>query len=289
MPNNYTHQLIAEEVLPKEVTKDYLADYFYGAQGPDPFYFYRFIVMGKNNIGKIIHKEKVGDTFNAILEYVRTNPKALAYALGFITHYGADAVFHPYVYSYMRTHGKNKHEEDFIHTQMESDFDTRFLHLRGIEVSEYALPYEEKDIHSDIVSGTIAYVMKKRGVDIQPKFVNTATKHWFRFLRFTTDKNYSKGGFWRTVSKVLKPAERLSALFRRNHNNIDNNYFNTDKKEWQYLCFPDISSTDDVYELFQKSISFCKLLISEFLNAYKLNETLPLELFKINFDGGKGD
>lgn len=105
MPAEYTHHLIAEyalRTLPADVLKKirpYLSLYFFGAQGPDFCFFYKFFPREKPNLGSYLHRQGGYTAFETLKTLSARDPQTLAYALGYVTHYAADTAFHPYVYA----------------------------------------------------------------------------------------------------------------------------------------------------------------------------------------------
>ena len=103
MPAQYTHQILAERILgalPENV-REKITDqtaYFIGAQGGDVFYFLRVFDGKTENLGKYMHNEEISSFFNSLCARASEGGTALSYALGYVTHYAVDIVFHPYVY-----------------------------------------------------------------------------------------------------------------------------------------------------------------------------------------------
>lgn len=281
MPTAFTHQLIAEDAItPSRAETLQLTDYYFGAQGPDPLFFYRYYSMRKHNLGRLLHGDRVYGTFESMLEYVREHPSALGYALGFITHYAADAVFHPYVYYYAYGHCATRVGRATLHTQMESDFDTHFLKKEGVEVGEYRLPYDPADIDLKTVTGMYLAVFADKGETVLAKDIYTAVRRWFRYLRFTIDPHYRKGGFWRGLGRVFKNCRRLGAIFRRKDINAE--YLNTPRDEWRYRDDPERTSNADADALYEQAVAKGRELIGEFMRCYFAKEHLPREMFGLH-------
>lgn len=254
-----------------------LADYYFGAQGPDPLFFYRFFSMRKQNLGRMLHAQNVYGTFECMLEYTRSHPAALGYALGYITHYAADAAFHPYVYYYAFAHCGTRVARSTLHTQMESDFDTYFLARQGTEVGEYRLPYAPSDLDLADITGMYLAVFADKGVSVVAKDVYRAVRGWFRYLRFTLDPHYRKGRFWRGLGKYFRQPRRLGAMFRRKEINED--YLNAPRAEWRYRDDPEIVSDADADALYAKAVADSRELIDAFMSSYYSREPLPRALF----------
>ncbi len=102
MPAVYTHYLVAREVFkafPDEIQnkiRPKLSLYFFGAQGPDFCFFYKFLDR-KQNFGSFLHRKGGYSAFNVLKAFSSSEP-IFAYSLGYIAHYAADVCFHPFVY-----------------------------------------------------------------------------------------------------------------------------------------------------------------------------------------------
>ena len=94
MPAFFTHETVCEKVLDRLPEKQAArisdrALFYLGAQGGDPLFLYR----DKNKrLGVVLHREKIYEFFAALLR-----ADCDSFALGYLTHYAADTVFHPYV------------------------------------------------------------------------------------------------------------------------------------------------------------------------------------------------
>ena len=124
MPAPYTHHFIAQEtlsLLPDEIkTKlnPHLPLYFFGAQGADFCFFYPVRGGFPQNLGSFLHRQGGFSAFN-VCKTFSVQPPIFAYSLGFITHYAADTVFHPFIYAKA---GKSP----IRHTRIENALDCYF-------------------------------------------------------------------------------------------------------------------------------------------------------------------
>ncbi|MEF9970024.1 MAG: zinc dependent phospholipase C family protein [Ruthenibacterium sp.] len=103
MPESYTHLRIARAALVLADAKAAAsAAFLMGANGPDPLFADRVLHQNKTQplapIGKRIHNEKCGAFLTELLSQSKTTVQR-DYARGFLTHYAADTIFHPYVAS----------------------------------------------------------------------------------------------------------------------------------------------------------------------------------------------
>ena len=133
MPAQYTHRILAETVLrslPNNVRGKIscLPAYYLGAQGADILYFLHLRRGREKNLGSYFHNIGVYEGFCSLLSSARESAFAFSYAAGFITHYAADTVFHPFVYGMIEKF--NDYEPDWRgrrHSYIENDLDSYFV------------------------------------------------------------------------------------------------------------------------------------------------------------------
>ena len=105
MPEGYTHVRTARLAAAAIRCKIwYPAAFAAGANGPDSFFCFevwkkrakrRYDLIG---LGNRMHEEKTGDFLFSLCRHVRTRPQ-MEYVLGFLCHYAADTVMHPFVFA----------------------------------------------------------------------------------------------------------------------------------------------------------------------------------------------
>jgi hypothetical protein len=144
MPTFITHQLLAEEVykaLPQNVYSRIgsLPHYYLGAQGCDICFAYQPLSTLKDNFGSFAHSVQPKLFFRILREESERDPLVRSYAYGYLTHYAADTVFHPYIYEKM---GENN---GFIrHHSIERAYDGVLLKLyRGKRVGRVLPPLKD--------------------------------------------------------------------------------------------------------------------------------------------------
>ena len=125
MPSVYTHFLVARQsflTLPTRIQnqiRPHLALYYFGAQGADFCFFYKFFKRKNNNFGSYLHRKGGLATFQTLHAYAAQSPALFAYAAGYITHYAADSILHPYVYAIAD-------KSHLTHTRLESALDYQY-------------------------------------------------------------------------------------------------------------------------------------------------------------------
>lgn len=143
MPAFYTHYLIAQHTLQsmdeplQSKIRQNSALYFFGAHGADFCFFYKLLPRlcrprfdtqnkAKRNLGSYLHREGGYDAFEIMKRFSLRNDGYLAYALGFLTHYATDTVFHPFVYEQTGT-------SLLKHTRLEHAFDGYYRQKYPVE------------------------------------------------------------------------------------------------------------------------------------------------------------
>ena len=105
MPEGYTHVRTAQKAATAIHYKVQCpAAFAAGANGPDSFFCYE--VWKKRakrhfdlpTLGNRMHEEKTGEFLRSLCRHVKSRPQ-VEYALGFLSHYAADTVVHPFVYA----------------------------------------------------------------------------------------------------------------------------------------------------------------------------------------------
>lgn len=100
MAEAYTHLRIARAAQAAFAEVESEKAYLLGANGPDPFFAYKVLAKRKPyplpELGTRMHTEHCGRFLLELLRRSETSAQR-SYTLGFLTHYAADCVFHPYV------------------------------------------------------------------------------------------------------------------------------------------------------------------------------------------------
>lgn len=103
MPEGYTHIRIAERALAlAELSAADPAAFGCGANGPNTLFFYQVWRSASERsedlprIGSRMHHENTGALLLSLVENAKT-PSQKSFVLGFLCHYAADCILHPYV------------------------------------------------------------------------------------------------------------------------------------------------------------------------------------------------
>lgn len=224
MPSFITHALVADEAaarLPEQLqaTVAQAPDrYFFGAQGPDFLFFLPGSHSPEKNPGKILHRTRIYELFCAFAETIASlgkenRPAAAAYGYGYVSHYCADAAFHPFVYRYLQANRAGK----LVHQQLENDWDVYFLRtMRKREAERYPVPVRADALLRD---GTLyrfwADILQKLGLAVPSKGAfSHAVRGYLWYLRAFHGRCYGAHRRWAQLEKLFH-SRGLSCLYPR--------------------------------------------------------------------------
>lgn len=141
MASSLTHYIFNKEVLKDLEDLDFLKDnediYILGAQGPDPFFFFGIVPIGrkefykeKREFGTQLHKISPEHHFKVMFEFANkqneeTKDFLYAYILGAGLHYLLDCNIHPYVF--YQTQTDIDKDSFYYHTNFETNLDVVLL------------------------------------------------------------------------------------------------------------------------------------------------------------------
>lgn len=280
MPFTITHQLIAEEVFRFLAEKPELKHYYFGAQGGDIAFFYGWTEGKKHNLGQQLHRGDVYGTLNALLT-VCDNPLRHAYALGYLTHYAADTVFHPYVYAQIAAE-QEKGQKGNIHFMVEGGLDVYFYRTRrGESARAFVPPYTRQDLSEPDLYAVYSAFGHALGKTVKQGRFHACLDRYFLYLRHTADRKGRQYRFWSGVEERLHLPHQLSPLYRPDEPQPFS--LNLEGREWHYPAAPEIRSCESADDLFARATEEGISLIGAFEACRKAGSPLPRELFSKNF------
>lgn len=259
MPAYYTHYLVARETLlslsasVQRQIRTTLPMYFFGAQGADFCFFYPSFRAKTPNLGSYLHRAGGYDAFSVLRLFAQKRPLIRTYALGFITHYAADSVFHPYVYA-------RSGSSAWRHTRNESLIDAYFFD--GEDSDPYAAYAKARPSSRQADELFYVYAAIAARCGLPPLFKTPFFRSISVFNAYLPVTSY--------LSKH-KNAKKCSAIA------------NEERLPWAYPADPSMIRTDDLSALFQRSVAMTTSLIDLFLRAIEKKEALPRSRFGKNF------
>lgn len=273
MPAFFTHEIICEQVLnrlpPKcaaRVTDRAL--YWIGAQGGDPLFLYR---AEGCRLGVSMHRKHIYAFFSALLTAGNDS-----FSLGYLTHYAADTVFHPYVYRAVRER-QSEFQKHNLHALIERDIDWFLLDRYTEEAPrKHRFPTKPGGDGLKTLYTDLAPIFRSvYGVSVDYGKFARAYRAYFRFQNFLQDRH-----------GVLRPVVKgTESLFFLRHSLSD----------LMLRASPDVRFTNcqretgeqTVYDLAEESIEKSVRLIKQFIAAREKGEPLPEKAFSEDFNKGK--
>ncbi len=252
MPAVYTHYAVAREAwksLPLELQEKlraHLSVYFFGANGPDFCFFYKFLEP-KPNLGSFLHHKGSLHSFQVLKAFSLSSPLTLAYALGFITHYATDVVFHPVVY-------KTSKKSLLKHTRIENAIDGYFKGSSKENLDPYRRFYRTKLSDGEKSELFFLFSAIAAKCDLPPLV---------------------KSSFFRAIQRFHAYLPMPNAFFGQ-----EKDWGDVEIKEGE----PERKIAD---ELFVRSVAFACELMEVFLEHVETRTALPEDLFGKNYLTGE--
>lgn len=291
MPAEYTHQIIAEKIyeqLPAQLQNKLtnLPEYFLGAQGGDLFYFMRYLCRSKNNPGKFMHNRSVYAFFCALAAELPTaEPAAVSYIAGYITHYAADTVFHPYVYGLTEQFVAEQGSRCRWHAYIESDIDTYFVQKYKGTIGDYRFPVQREEIDVAALQKTLSAALILCGQKgFSRRALRLALCRFYGFERGFLDKKGNRRRLYERAERVLHLPRFLSVLCRREK--VDENCLNRGHRIWRNPSDHSFVSNESADDLFARSIAEGVRLVGLFFACTEVGLPLPEEEFDRGFLSG---
>ena len=240
MPNIWTHIFFAEDACHSLSYDIHHSPYkhalFLGAQGPDPFFYYRFwpwlsTQKTGHDIGNALHTKECGSFLMHLIEKAnKQSEETKAYVTGFITHHFLDRHTHPYIH-YRAGYQGSKHQA------LETIIDTKIaLKHRQMEIWKhpaYAEIYVGKTLPPAILY-LLDEAIRKFYPDLsfQTTDIQTAYQDMITAQKLFSDPSGLK-------NKLLKPF-----IHSYSHQRTDEyaDYLNEEKTPWVH------SATGEIHE-----------------------------------------
>ena len=261
MPAAYTHFSIAKAVLqrlPKDLQNAVSSPemYFFGAQGADFCFFYRAFRPSEINFGRFLHNRGSYGFFHTLLPCAGRDKGLFSYALGYITHYAADCVFHPYVY-----HLSGKSPVKHSRAEGALDFYFRRKDAEKEDLKRFGKYFNCTVSEKEVSSLYTLYALAAARADRDPLIKSSFVKGIRNYRAYT----------------------RFSArMFAKENEGL----LNAEHKEWSYPDDMTKIMTDGAEEMFERTVEDCLRLINEFVDCLEKKLPLRKEKFGKNFLSG---
>ena len=259
MSATYTHYLVAARAFSRlpfaiqTVIEPHFPLYFFGAQGADFCFFYRFLRPKTKNLGSYLHRQGGYDAFCVLNKLSARSLGLFAYSLGFITHYAADVTFHPFVYAQA---GKSA----LKHSRIEGAMDVHFR--ESVLLSERYAPFlRKKLINDEVMQLFTAYSL-------------IARKCGFPTLQLPS--------FLRAISLFNAYPPITSAIFPSKNSRLFKSAVNAENLPWTHPTSKQ-EYMDGANELFERTVDLASELFQVFCDCVQTQTPPPKTLFGKNY------
>ncbi|MBO6215766.1 MAG: zinc dependent phospholipase C family protein [Lachnospiraceae bacterium] len=311
MPGFRAHYLFGKESYEKmsnikgfSPIREYPMSFGLGLQGPD-FFFYDPLshIFNHPDIGTQIHKNRVMAFFSSLMEarnsLIRLSDRRIAdaYIAGFIGHYTLDTICHPYIH--FRTKKiENASRSTYIfgiHVLLETDIDNslllHYMHLRPSQFrteATIALSHHERSV----LSGLLARAIHRTFPEAKcPKWqIKNAMRMVWLVNKLMSDPHALKKKAVRFIDQKLFGHAFISSIMSADGLSTYKDPCNLRHREWNNPWQRDITSREDFYQLFSRSMS----LFDERIKKYKMLVGAPLRsrmaaaFDRIRYEKGNG-
>ena len=292
MPSSIVHRYIGLDTLekldnkPKGIINERIGNYILYCQCTDVLYFYRIIGFGGKHIqtlGHWFHWRHVYKSFEYLIKLAKESkdPELFTLLCGFITHYKADSICHPYI-NY-KAYNKIKLKQQDTHFMIETYLDNYYLDKR--ENSNYKtfktykliFNYKKEKIIEDAIEGLYNEVFHEKGVGKCYYKGVRSMKNVFRFIR--RDRLKIKKQLFKLLD--LNPFHVRRTRYLSYNFPLDRDEFmiNRSHQEWYNIKDKSIKSTKSFDDLWQEAVTESIKIINE---LYKyIYENKELDLYKL--------
>ena len=276
MPSITTHNIFAKDVMRKlndreknrfiNSTNTYLTF----SQSHDYLFYYTF---GKNskeirNFGHYAHRHNTQDYIINIIKNIKknkleNNPEILAYLYGTITHYVLDSNCHPYIFyktGVYRKKEKNTRKYFGGHNKIEKDLDAIYYK------KETGKDYNQCNITKEIIGKTIfskelvnliniVYEDTYNKKDIGKYYLKGIKDAKIINTLVVNDRFGLKKLLYKLIDLLINKNQSYISTYSTYIKNPNTDYLNTEKKEWNHPCLPNLKYNYSFEELYNMSIN----------------------------------
>lgn len=297
MPAAITHYLHAKRVLEERKKEDPsfspCEDAFYwGAQGPDFLFCSRYLPWQKGEslaeYGGKLHALPPAETFSAIKRYEEQNlgnAVLRSYVDGFLCHYSADRICHPFVQSgtYALLQEDPSQNEEVFHNQIESALDIIMLRYETAQLPlefplKHTVPKNKQvmDCIADLYVFLLDTLFSKK---ISHAEMFRALEDCRTIFSLLTDRT----GFKKNLVERLegKKKRTVSCHIRGISENDETDYANLLNGEWRWPPESGTVRDENFFVLYEHAVEDALELLSNWFSC----EDLSIFTGNLSFEG----
>ncbi len=211
MPEAYVHRCVAQAALEKSGIRPpkSMAPYYMGANGPDVLFTYRVLSRRRPyelaQLGGRMHDEQCGRFLRALIFSAHT-PAQMNYALGFVTHYAADSIMHPYIEFQCSEAGQFRmpHGHGFCEVSLDSLFHEQRCGTPGVPAEDAAAKLSPREM-AEVTRLLHDALLEVYGEDIPPEALADTMQSFYELHRvFCSRFGFLRGVMWCAERLILR-------------------------------------------------------------------------------------
>src|SRR5690554_2790432 len=267
MADIVTHATFALEVVKnikdiklRKILNRYRDCYLLGSQGPDIFFFHRFLTYNKKftykRLGNQMHEEKTKAFLMESIKYLKNNysEKLHSYLCGFLSHHALDRNVHPYIY---HVSGASDIKYRGNHLRIERAIDSWFIINIWKEEKPHLFYIHKRilnfNINKKLFIPYYNYILHKvYNKDNGGKIFIKSTNNFRKYIKFIYDRWGIKKKLAIFLDKFNRSKIVFETLFYYKNINKDIDYLNLNKKEWQHPVLKNKLSNESFLDLYDK-------------------------------------
>lgn len=298
MPNIIMHTIFADEIIEELGLKldDKQKQLFeIGANGPDFLFFHgmnpaHFVNDGTiRKLGSMAHSEKINLFYEMSLKCLEKEKdeciqnQMKAYISGHLCHWALDSIVHPYVF--YRT-GNCKGESSWWHHRFESLLDAIVLKVKREQTIQDYKVSQICDLSLEQARSIVRfYVPIAKNVyhmDIKPHQIWQSLQDWHAIQNILYDASGNKYKMISNIEHIFHKENALSGLIVPNYPDDPFDVCNLLHKEWVHPCDDTITSTESIFDLYDRAIERARQVIELYMDALHTQDYSHLLVFLDN-------
>lgn len=276
MPGFITHLTFGEQSISfiesndtKDLINKHLTSFSLGLQGPDIFFYHiPAYLFYKQNIGNVIHRERVMLFFDYLFDARNSFEDAHSrricdsYIIGFMGHYSLDVTCHPYIY-YKSDHFNNLKKSgkyDFgRHVTLETDIDHIVLeHYKHILPNQfdYAAAVSPSENEKYVIAKLLYLTIKRTFPEYHVRMgtIRNAINSFIRLNRMMHDPSGRKKKRIRKIEQLFFKCAVISSMIPSDTIVAYNDPCNTFNADWFNPWNPSVNHNESVFDLINKTM-----------------------------------
>ncbi|WP_195983458.1 zinc dependent phospholipase C family protein [Clostridium sp. D33t1_170424_F3] len=294
MPAAITHYYHAKRALEEAKPKQEIPEdaFLWGAQGPDFLFCHRGLLWKKGDslaeYGEKLHQEPPAHIFTCLQEYCKLHHDAAiaAYCMGFLCHYAADCICHPFIYCQAERLLKIEPGQDLeiAHHQVESALDSIILRYEAASLPmefnlKKALP-KNPSVQRKIAELYAFLLERLYGISGKESLLIQAADDARAVFGWLNDRTSLKKSLVERWERRHGGKHTYSCHMRPVSEGDTFDYANVLLQDWSWPQHSEAVRKESFFDLYEQSVLDAQKLIADFLagaDPIVMTENIPFE------------